>query len=80
MTSLKNMSASLAPPEGLEHFPDGQFQPPVPLTCQEISFAIRVKEKLGRTVYARAFANLTKPSTRAADLCHFCGSLRTRLL
>ena len=36
--------------EGLEHLPDGQFQPPVPLTCQETLFSNRVKEKLGRTV------------------------------
>jgi len=32
--------------EGLEHLPDGQFQPPVPLTCQETLFRNRVKEKL----------------------------------
>src|SRR4029077_11810323 len=36
--------------EGLAHLPDGQFQPAVPLTCQETLFRNRVKEKLGRTV------------------------------
>ena len=30
--------------EGLEHLPDGQFQPPMPLTCQESIFRDRVKQ------------------------------------
>src|SRR2546430_5459108 len=47
--------------EGLEHLPDGQFQPPVPLTCQETLFRNRVKERLGRTVMPARSANLTKP-------------------
>ncbi|OLE15805.1 MAG: hypothetical protein AUG83_05585 [Acidobacteria bacterium 13_1_20CM_4_57_11] len=58
--------------EGLEHLPDGQFQPPVPLTCQETLFRDRVKEKLGRTVMPARNANLTKPINGRGP-CHFCG-------
>src|SRR5579864_8466752 len=47
--------------EGLEHLPDGQFQPPMPLTCQEAVFANCVKAKLGRPVIPTRSANLTKP-------------------
>jgi len=58
--------------EGLEHLPDGQFQPPVPLTCQETLFRNLVKEKLGRTVMPARSANLTKPINGRGP-CHFCG-------
>jgi choline dehydrogenase-like flavoprotein len=58
--------------EGLEHLPDGQFQPPVPLTCQETLFRNRVKEKLGRTVMPARSANLTKPLNGRGP-CHYCG-------
>ena len=58
--------------EGLEHLPDGQFQPPVPLTCQETLFRNRVKEKLGRTVMPTRSANLTKPLNGRGP-CHYCG-------
>jgi glucoside 3-dehydrogenase (cytochrome c) catalytic subunit len=58
--------------EGLEHLPDGQFQPPVPLTCQETLFRNRVKEKLGRTVMPTRSANLTKPINGRGP-CHYCG-------
>ena len=58
--------------EGLEHLPDGQFQPTVPLTCQETLFRNRVKEKLGRTVMPTRSANLTKPINGRGP-CHYCG-------
>jgi choline dehydrogenase-like flavoprotein len=58
--------------EGLEHLPDGQFQPPVPLTCQETLFRNRVKEKLGRAVMPTRSANLTKPLNGRGP-CHYCG-------
>src|ERR1700751_1443726 len=58
--------------EGLEHFPDGQFQPPMPLTCQESVFRDRVKQKLGRTVTLARSANLTRP-TNGRGPCHYCG-------
>jgi len=58
--------------EGLEYLPDGQFQPPMPLTCQERIFCDTVKEKIGRPVIPTRSANLTRPlSGRGA--CHFCG-------
>jgi choline dehydrogenase-like flavoprotein len=59
-------------PEGLEHLPDGQFQPPMPLTCQETLFRNRVKEKLGRAVTLARSANLTKPQNGRGP-CHYCG-------
>ena len=34
--------------EGLGHLPDGQFQPPMALTCQESLFCDRLKTKMGR--------------------------------
>jgi choline dehydrogenase-like flavoprotein len=58
--------------EGLGHLPDGQFQPPMPLTCQESLFRNRVKEKLGRTVTLARSANLTKPQNGRGP-CHYCG-------
>ena len=58
--------------EGLEHLPDGQFQPPMPLTCQEALFRDRVREKLGRTVTLARSANLTKPQNGRGP-CHYCG-------
>jgi choline dehydrogenase-like flavoprotein len=58
--------------EGLEHLPDGLFQPPVPLNCQETLFRNRVKEKLGRAVIPTRSANLTKPLNGRGP-CHYCG-------
>src|ERR1700719_3897220 len=58
--------------EGLEHLPDGQFQPPMPLTCQESTFRDRVKEKLNRTVTLARSANLTR-AINGRGPCHFCG-------
>jgi len=58
--------------EGLDHLPDGQFQPPMPLTCQESLFCDRLKRKMGRVAMSARSANLTRPlSGRGA--CHFCG-------
>jgi choline dehydrogenase-like flavoprotein len=58
--------------EALEQLPDGHFQPPVPLTCQEALFRNRVKEKLGRTVMPARSANLTRPINGRGP-CHYCG-------
>jgi glucoside 3-dehydrogenase (cytochrome c) catalytic subunit len=58
--------------EGLEHLPDGQFQPPVPLTCQETLFRNRVREKLGRSIMPARSANLTRPLNGRGP-CHYCG-------
>ena len=59
-------------PEGLEHLPDGQFQPPMPLTCQETIFRERAKEKLSRPVTLARSANLTRPLNGRGP-CHYCG-------
>jgi len=58
--------------EGVEHLPDGNFQPDMGLTCAEVQFRNRVKEKLGWLVTPTRTANLTRPiNGRAA--CHYCG-------
>ncbi len=58
--------------EGLEHLPDGQFQPPMPLTCQELQLRERAREKLGRVVTLARSANLTRPINGRGP-CHYCG-------
>ncbi len=59
-------------PEGVEQLPDGKFQPSMALTCSEVQFRTRVKEKMGRILTPGRAANLTKPiNGRAA--CHYCG-------
>jgi choline dehydrogenase-like flavoprotein len=58
--------------EGLEELPDGQFQPPMPLTCQESIFRNRVKGKMGRIATLTRSANLTKPLNGRGP-CHYCG-------
>ncbi len=58
--------------EGLPQLPDGKFMPAIPLTCPEMTFRNRVKEKLGRTLTPTRSANITRPiNGRAA--CHYCG-------
>ena len=58
--------------EGLSQLPDGRFMPAIPLTCPEMQFRNRVKQKLGRTLTPTRSANITKPlNGRAA--CHYCG-------
>ena len=58
--------------EGIEHLPDGFFQPPIPLTCQETLLRERVREKLGRMVMPARSANLTQPLNGRGP-CHYCG-------
>jgi choline dehydrogenase-like flavoprotein len=58
--------------EGLEEIPDGRFHAPMALTCQEVLFRNRLKEKLGRTVTVARSANLTRPQNGRAA-CHYCG-------
>ena len=58
--------------EGVYELPDGKFHPPMGMTCAEVLFRTRVKEKLGRTVTLGRSANNTRPiNGRAA--CHYCG-------
>jgi choline dehydrogenase-like flavoprotein len=58
--------------EGLEELPDGRFQPPMALSCQESVFRDRVKQKLGRTATLTRSANLTQPLNGRSP-CHYCG-------
>jgi choline dehydrogenase-like flavoprotein len=58
--------------EGLAELPDSKFLPPMAMTCQEVLFRNRAKEKLGRTVTVARVANLTKP-INGRGKCHYCG-------
>jgi len=58
--------------EGLEDLPDGHFQPPMGLTCQELLVRNRIKQKLGWTLTPSRCANLTRP-TNGRPACHYCG-------
>ena len=59
--------------EGLEHLPDGQFQPAMPLTCQETIFRARARKRSSAaTVTLARSANLTRPHNGRGP-CHYCG-------
>jgi choline dehydrogenase-like flavoprotein len=58
--------------EGLAHLPDGHFQPPMALTCQETLMRNRAKAKLGWTLTNSRCANLTRP-LHGRSSCHYCG-------
>lgn len=47
--------------EGLEHFPDGQFLPPMELNCVELELKKAVKDKMGRLVSIGRVAHATAP-------------------
>ena len=58
--------------EGLEEIPDGKFQPPMALTCQELFLRRQLKAKMNRTLTLARSANLTKSIDGRAP-CHYCG-------
>ena len=58
--------------EGVPELPDGQFLPPMPMTCAETRLRARVKNKLGRTITIGRTANLTRP-INGRSACHYCG-------
>jgi glucoside 3-dehydrogenase (cytochrome c) catalytic subunit len=58
--------------EGLPQLPDGHFQPPMALTCQEALLRSRARAKLGWTVTNSRCANLTRP-LHGRSACHYCG-------
>ena len=58
--------------EGLAQYPDGPFQPPMGLTCNEVAVRTRVKKAFGYTVTQGRTANLTK-AINGRQPCHFCG-------
>jgi choline dehydrogenase-like flavoprotein len=57
---------------GLPQFPDGPFQPPMPLNCAEAIFTAAAKA-LGYTPTHRRLAQLTK-SINGRPACHYCGN------
>src|SRR5215470_17832860 len=58
--------------EGNEMLPDGQFLPPMKMSCGEILLRDRVKAKLGRTVTIGRAAVLTQNHNGRLG-CHYCG-------
>jgi choline dehydrogenase-like flavoprotein len=58
--------------EGLPQLPDGQFLPPMQLTCGEQLLKKAIKEKLGRTLTIGRTAVLTK-DLNGRPKCHYCG-------
>jgi choline dehydrogenase-like flavoprotein len=58
--------------EGVPELPDSKFHPAMPMSCAEMQFRTRVKDKLGRTVTIGRVANITKPHNGRAP-CHYCG-------
>jgi choline dehydrogenase-like flavoprotein len=58
--------------ESLPQFPDGAFQPPMPLNCAETIFQSACR-KLGWPVTQRRVAQLTRALNRRPP-CHYCGN------
>jgi glucoside 3-dehydrogenase (cytochrome c) catalytic subunit len=58
--------------EHVAQLPDGQFQPPMAMTCGEIMLRKAAKAKFGRTVTIGRTANLTAP-LNGRPACHYCG-------
>jgi choline dehydrogenase-like flavoprotein len=58
--------------EGNEMLPDGQFLPPMKMSCGEVLLRDRVKAKLGRTVTIGRAAILTQAHNGRLP-CHYCG-------
>ncbi len=58
--------------ERLPQLPDGQFQPPMGLTCAEHLLRERLRKRMGRAVTLGRSANLTRGINGRAP-CHYCG-------
>jgi choline dehydrogenase-like flavoprotein len=58
--------------EGLPQLPDGQFLPPMHLTCGEELLRKAVKDKFGRTLTIGRVAILTR-DLNGRPKCHYCG-------
>src|SRR5258708_4828958 len=58
--------------EGNEMLPDGQFLPPMKMSCGEVLLRERVKTKFGHTVTIGRAAILTQNHNGRAA-CHYCG-------
>jgi len=55
-----------------EMLPDGQFLPPMKMSCGEVQLRERVKAKFGRTVTIGRTAIVTQPHNGRLP-CHYCG-------
>ena len=64
--------------EGLEHLPDGQFQPPMPLTCQESVFRESRQTNAQPHRHARSLRQSHAPDQRPRPV-PLLRSMRTRL-
>ncbi len=58
--------------EGHDALPDGQFMPPMGMSCVEWDMRSMVKQKFGRTLTLGRAANLTR-SLNGRQACHYCG-------
>ncbi|MBI1354231.1 MAG: GMC family oxidoreductase [Acidobacteria bacterium] len=58
--------------EGLAHFPDSDFLPPMAYTCGDQRLKARVEKRFGRLVTIGRTAILTKEHNGRAA-CHYCG-------
>lgn len=57
--------------EGLAQLPDGQFLPPMNLSCGSLSAKAAIERKFGWRVIPDRVANLTVPH-RGRPACHYC--------
>ncbi len=58
--------------EGNDVLPDGQYLPPMGMTCAEWQMRDVAKKKFGRTLTLGRSANLTK-AINGRQPCHYCG-------
>ena len=58
--------------EGNEMLPDGQFLPPMKMSCGEVRLRDGIQKKFGRTLTIGRTAILTQPHNGRAP-CHYCG-------
>jgi glucoside 3-dehydrogenase (cytochrome c) catalytic subunit len=58
--------------EGNEMLPDGQFLPPMKMSCGEVQLRQRVKARFGRTVTIGRTAIITQ-NHNGRLACHYCG-------
>jgi choline dehydrogenase-like flavoprotein len=58
--------------EGNDFLPDGQYLPPMGMTCIEWRLRDLAKRKFGRTLTQARSANLTVP-LNGRQACHYCG-------
>ena len=58
--------------EGNDIVPDGEFQPPMGMSCTEWHMRAVAKDKFGRTLTLGRSANLTQ-ALNGRQACHYCG-------